>query len=116
MTDLAANLVRRGPTTGLAVIAAVVALTGGEMGRALARAGAVMALLAAGAYAVRRLRDRAKAPGPAHALVVAERCPLARDAGLALVHAGRRQLVVGYGPAGVSLVAEVTDDGAGTTR
>ena len=56
------------------------------------------------ALAVRRAAARRPA---ATALCVLERHPLARDAGVSLVAAGSRRLVLGYGPSGVALLAEL---------
>jgi flagellar biogenesis protein FliO len=68
-----------------------------------------VALLAAVAFALRRRRAVATAR-PAR-LAIEERLPLGRETGLALVTAHGRRLLVGHGPAGVSLLAELAADG-----
>lgn len=108
MTALHPLLGRPGVIAALAVLSAIVALAGGEMGGGALRGGAVLALLAAGHYALRRMRARTPAP-VSPSLVVSERCALGRDVGIALVRAGDRRLVVGWAPSGVSLVAELVE-------
>ncbi len=93
---------------------AAVALAGGEMGGAVLRAAAVLGLLAAGAFWVRRARREGAPPTP-DAVVLAARQELGRDAGVALLRAGGRDLLVGYGAAGVRLLAELSPPG-GTCR
>jgi flagellar biogenesis protein FliO len=70
---------------------------------AAARAGLAAAAIGALAALVRR-RGR---PSVAPQLSVVARAPLGGDAGLALVEAGGRRLLVGHGRGGVSLVAEL---------
>jgi flagellar protein FliO/FliZ len=100
------------PAAGCALIALVAAAGGGDVAGGALRASAVVALLAAAAVAI-----RAAPPGAARAatLVIEERHPLARDAGVAVVAAGTRRLVVGYGTAGVRLLADVGAPGARET-
>lgn len=93
---------------GLALVAAaalvvLAAASARELGRGAALATALLGLGVA-LLVVRRGRAGA---APAPALVLAERLALGRDAGLALVAAGRRRIVVGYGSAGVTVVAEL---------
>lgn len=97
----------RGQWLLLAVAGALAfaALLGGDAGSAAARALAVAALLAAGVLVVRR---RQRPPVALPRLTVVERAPLAKDVGLALVRAEGRRLLVGFGPGGTTLVADVT--------
>lgn len=106
MTGLVPLPGARSAAVAFGVVSAVVAFGGGDMGRAVLRGGAVLALLAAGHYAVRKVRARTTSP-PAPDLIVAERFALGRDAGVALVRVGSRRLVVGWAPSGVSLVADL---------
>ena len=96
---------------GLILLAAASA---GELGRGAAFATALTGFAVA-LLVVRR--GRAPAAGAAE-LIVAERHALGRDAGLAVVAAGDRRFVVGYGTAGVTLVTElraaVVQDHAGS--
>jgi hypothetical protein len=82
---------------------ALLALSPAGLSSAAARAGLAAMAIAAVAALVRRRRSAAPAP----CLSVVAREPLAGDAGLALVEASGRRLLVGYGRAGVSLVAEL---------
>ena len=69
------------------------------------------ALLLALALAGALLRRRASgAAGPSR-LSVEARAPLSRDAGVALLRAGRESLLVGWGRDGVRLVARLRDGG-----
>jgi Flagellar biosynthesis protein, FliO len=77
----------------------------GLAGAAL-RAGALLGALGAVAAGLRR--RAAAAPG---LLRVTERQPLGREGGVALLQAGRRTLVIAYGPAGVSVLAELSAEG-----
>jgi hypothetical protein len=97
----------RAAALGLGAVALCVAVAGGgELGGAAARALAVVLLLGAGLLALRR-----RPPGAAGApALLVERHALGKDAGVALLSAGRRRLLLGYGPSGVSLLAEL--DGA----
>lgn len=88
-----------------AALAAAAALAGGALGGAAARAVAVLAALGLAAAAVRERRCARSAP--ARAVAVRERHALAREAGVALVDAGGRRLLLGYGAAGVALLAEL---------
>lgn len=83
--------------------AALVALSPAALSSAAARAGLAAGAIAAVAALVRRRRGAAAAP----CLSVVAREPLAGDAGIAVVEAGGRRLLLGYGRAGVALVAEL---------
>ncbi len=65
---------------------------------------AVLALLAGGAVLARRRLSRL--PGPRD-LEIADRAPLSRETGIALVRARGDLLLVGWGREGVRLVARV---------
>lgn len=106
MTGLVPLPGARTAAVALGVLSAVVAVAGGDMGAAVLRGGAVLALLAAGHHAIRRMRARAPGQAPP-TLVVAERCALGREVGVALVRVGARRLVVGWAPSGVSLLADL---------
>jgi flagellar protein FliO/FliZ len=68
------------------------------------RALVFLAVLALAAFAIRRRRGGAdRAPS----VTVVERQALARDVGLALVTVEGRRLLLGYGPRGVGVVAEL---------
>lgn len=86
-----------------AVLVLLAAATSGDLGRGAA-ASLVVAGLAAAAFALHQRRD---GPLVRPTLALLERQPLGRDAGLALVAAGGRRLVVGWGTAGVTLLAEL---------
>ena len=103
---------RRAAAAALAVAlgAAGVALSGGALGPAAARAALAVAALAAVAALVRRAPGRSAPLGP---LAVLARASLGRDAGLALVDAGGRRLLVGHGEGGVRLVADLGPPGGG---
>jgi hypothetical protein len=62
----------------------------------------VLAALAAAAALVRRRR----AAGPVEPVAIPFRAPMGKECGVALVRWAGRELLVGYGPAGVVLVAE----------
>ena len=83
--------------------AALLALSPGGLTTAAARAGLAAAAIAAAAALLRR-RGRAEV---APQLSVLFREPLAGDAGLAVVEAAGRRLLVGYARGGVSLVADL---------
>ena len=89
-----------------AALAAAVALllllpAEGMTGSALRALGLLGALaLAAGA-----LRGRA---APERPVALVDRQPLGGGTGIALVEAGGRRLLVGYGPSGVSLLGELS--------
>jgi hypothetical protein len=72
-------------------------------GAALLASG-LLALLVAGAALARR---RTAPPGAVEELVITGRAHLARDAGLASVHARGEILLVGWGRDGVRLVARL---------
>ena len=84
--------------------AGAVAAVGGEGAATALRALAVVAVFGLGAALLRRRRTGTVAPV---AVSVVERHGLSRDAGLALVSVEGRRLLVGYGPAGVTIVAEL---------
>jgi hypothetical protein len=84
-------------------VAALLALSPGGLSPTAARAGLVAAAVGATAALVRR-RGRG-AISPQLSVVVRE--PIAGDAGLAVIEAGGRRLLVGYARGGVSLVAEL---------
>lgn len=83
--------------------AALLALSPSGLSTAAARAG--LAAAAIGAVAALARRRARPAAGPR--LSVEARAAISSDAGVALVEAGGRRLLVGYGRAGVSLVAEL---------
>jgi flagellar biogenesis protein FliO len=86
-----------------AALIVLAAAAGGDLaGRALG-AMAVVALLGLGAVTLRRAHS---ASGQS-VLSVLERHPIAKDAGVAVLVTQGRRLVVGYGPAGVALLAEL---------
>jgi flagellar biogenesis protein FliO len=87
-----------------AALALVAATAGGDLAGGALRASAVVALLAVAAVAVRPL---GRGAARASSLVVEERQAFTRDSGIALVAAGPRRLVVGYGTAGVRLLADL---------
>jgi hypothetical protein len=87
-----------------AALTAVAALWGGELAGSALRAAAVVACL--GLTAAALLSRPADSGRPAPLEVVARR-PLAREAGVAVVTAGERTFVVGYGTAGVAVLAEL---------
>ncbi len=96
-----------GRRSALAVAVAALALAGvafapGGLGPVAARAALVGAALGAAALVARRRATPAAAP----ILAVVSRASLARDAGVALVEIGGRRLLVGYGSAGVHLLAD----------
>lgn len=86
-----------------AALVVLAAVSANELGRAAALATALTGVAVA-LLVLRRRRAQAVA---SPLLVVTERLTLGRDVGLALVAAGRRRLVVGYGSAGVTVVAEL---------
>jgi Flagellar biosynthesis protein, FliO len=86
--------------------AGVLALSPGALAPAAARAALGAAAIAALAVVARRRSVAAAATAPA-ALAVIAREPLAGGTGLALVQAGSRHLVVGFGRDGVRLVADL---------
>lgn len=87
---------------GAGALALLAAASAAGAGSAAAGA-AALAAAAGAAVAARRGR---RAPG-ACALAVAERLPLGRDGGVALLDAGGRRLLLGWGPGGVTLLAEL---------
>jgi flagellar protein FliO/FliZ len=97
---------RRTPLLAAAALlcAAFLVPTGGLAGSALRACGLLGALA---------LLGRALRPGPAagRALCVLEREPLGRGGGLALVEVDGRRLLLGWAPAGTTLVADLTPGG-----
>jgi hypothetical protein len=89
--------------TAGALLLLLAAATSGDVGRGVAAA-LVVAALAGTAFALHHRRDR---PPALPTLTLLERRPLGRDAGLALVAAGGRRLVVGWGTGGVTVLAEL---------
>jgi len=94
---------------GLAGAAALgvagLSLSAGALAPAAARAAVAVCALGALAALARRPPRPDAAPAP---LALVSRAALSRDAGLALVEAGGRRLLVGYGERGVSLVADLS--------
>lgn len=87
---------------GAALLLALLSAAPGGLAPAAARAALALAALAA-APALLRSRSRA-APGAPPLRVVA-REQLGRDAGIAIVEADGRRLLVGFGPHGVQALA-----------
>jgi hypothetical protein len=83
--------------------AVVWAAGGGDLGNAALRALGAVALLGAAAVAIRR-RPAPLVGGP---LRVEARHALGRDSGVALLDVAGQRLLVGFGPAGVSLLADL---------
>nr|WP_242347014.1 flagellar biosynthetic protein FliO [Anaeromyxobacter sp. SG22] len=96
------------PVAGAALAATALAFAPGGLGPVAARAG----LVAAALWAAAVLARRRAAPAPAPALAIVSRASLARDAGGALVEVDGRRLVVGYGSAGVQLLAATSASSA----
>jgi len=107
------DAVRAAPRARVAVVAllataaaaaALAALGPGDLGPPAARGLlAVAGLAALAALARRRPRAREQAPR----LAVVERALLGRDGGVALLEADGRRLVVGFGPGGAQLLADL---------
>jgi flagellar biogenesis protein FliO len=81
----------------------LLAVLPGSLAAAAARTGLVVAALGVAAVLARR-SARQPAPGP---LRVLAREPLGREAGLLLLEADGRRLLVGVGPGGVRLLARL---------
>lgn len=79
------------------------AASAGELGRGATLATGLCGL----AIALLAWRGAGRPASAAPELRVAERHALGRDAGVAVVATGGRRLVIGYGAAGVTLVAEL---------
>lgn len=94
---------------GAVPAAALLALSPGEPAATAARAG----LAAAAVGAIAALARRRGRPSPSAPLAVTARADLSRDAGIALLEAGGRRLLVGWSRGGVSLVAELGTDPSG---
>jgi len=92
----------RGHIAGAAALALLALLPAEGLGGAALRASALLGALALGA---RGLRRPALAERP---LRLADRQPLGRDSGLALVEVGARRLLVGWSPAGLRVVADLS--------
>jgi flagellar protein FliO/FliZ len=106
----AASRLAASPRGRAAVLAAALAAAGllalSPGGLAPMAARAVLAAAALAALAVLARRRSRAAPAPAPLAVVAKE-PLAGGAGLAIVEAGSRRLLVGFGRDGVRLVADL---------
>lgn len=102
----------RASRTFLAVGALAVALAlamtavGSESGSRAIRAMAGIALLGGATCAVKVAWDRPRRPRSL-ALCVDERQAIGRDSGVAVVAVARRRFLIGYGPAGVTRLAEL---------
>jgi hypothetical protein len=83
---------------------AAATLSAGDLAPAAARGALAVAALGGLAALVRRAPARARAAEP---LAVLARTRLGRDAGLVLVEADGRRLLVGHGEGGVRLVADL---------
>ena len=90
-----------GLCTAFAVVAA---MTGGVLAGGALRAIAVVALLAAAAALVRRRTGRSHQHP---ALVLEERHLLGKESGVAIVTTSGRRVLVGFGTAQVTLLAEI---------
>lgn len=88
-------------TLGLASLS----LPSGALAPGAPRAAVAVAGLGALALLVRRAARREPAPAP---LAILARAPVTREAGLALVEADGRRLLVGYGQGGVGLLADLS--------
>jgi flagellar protein FliO/FliZ len=113
VTRLAAIVGNRTTVASAAIVCVVAAFAGGELAGGAIRAMAVVVLTGCAAFALRLRRDRGAASA---ALVISERHAVAREVGVALVVVEGRRLVVGYAPAGVSLVTELAPDPRGGAR
>jgi flagellar biogenesis protein FliO len=91
----------------LVVAGGLAAAWGGEVTVRALRATAVVAFLGLAACAL-RLRRGGPSATRAGALAVRERQLLGRDTGVAVVAVAGRRILVGYGPAGVSRLTELT--------
>jgi hypothetical protein len=87
---------------GVLVAAALLALAPGSLAPVAARGALAAAVIGAAACLVRRRATPAARP-----ITILAREQLANGAGLALVEAGSRRLLVGFGRDGVRLVAEL---------
>lgn len=95
----------RAALLGLGAAAALLlALAPGDLAPAAARAAAAVGGIAA---LVALSRARPGRGAPASAVAVIEARPLGRDAGIAVVEIGDRRLLLGFGPAGVRLLAKL---------
>jgi hypothetical protein len=102
---LAASPRGRAAILGATLLAsALLALSPGEIAPAAARAALAAAAIAAAAVLFQR---RSRTPATPAPLAIVAREPLAGGAGLALVEAGPRRLLVGFGRDGVRLVADL---------
>lgn len=90
----------------LVTSALVMTALGSESGSRAIRAMAGIALLGGASCAVKVAWNRPRPPRPL-ALLVDERQALGRDSGVAVVAVARRRFLVGYGPAGVTRLAEL---------
>ncbi len=107
LPEASLNVTSRRPAAlliaGTALIVLAAAAGGDLAGRAMG-AMAVVALLGFGAVAMRRARGASNGES---VLSVLERHPMAKDTGVAVLVTQGRRLVVGYGSAGVALLAEL---------
>lgn len=85
--------------------AATLSFSAGALAPAAARAAVAVAALGALAVLVRRAPRAAALPPP---LALVSRAALSREAGLALVEADGRRMLVGYGEHGVRLLADLS--------
>ena len=89
-----------------AAAALLLVLPAEGMAGAALRALGLLGALAASASALRRAPASAASP-----VALLDRQPLGGGAGVALVEAGGRRLLLGYGPSGVSLLGELERGG-----
>jgi hypothetical protein len=87
-------------------LAGAAALCSGSAAGGLARALALLGVLAAVGVAAASLRRHTAPPSDAK-LAVVERHALSGDTGVAIAAADGRRLLLGYGPSGVALLAEL---------
>jgi flagellar biogenesis protein FliO len=91
----------------LAAAAALLAMASGDLATGALRATAVLGLLAAAGFAVRRGRGDGGAAAT-RAVTIQERHPLGKETGLAVIALADRRLLLGFGPSGVTAIAELT--------
>lgn len=97
---------------GAAAILAA-AFAGGEEASLALRCAAVLGALAlAGAWARRKSKGRSTA---VPALAIVSKQGLGKESGVAIIEADGRRLLVGFGSAGATLVAELGDPSAART-
>lgn len=93
----------------LAAAAALLAVTGGDLASGALRALAVLGVLAGAAFLVRQRRGPGVGEPPV--LSVPGRQALGRDTGVAVIAVDRRRILVGFGPSGVTRLAELGPEG-----